>query len=52
MVVISLATCLAVLHALGSVGIGTIAAAVLVGLLLKGITRLFGEKRDRALGKA
>lgn len=49
MVVISLVTCLAVLHSLGSVGIGTVIAAVLVGAELKVITKYFGKARDRIL---
>ncbi len=50
MVVISLTTCLIVLHSLGSVGIGTVIAAVLVGLVLGQITRMWNaykKKRDR-----
>ena len=51
MVAISLITCLIVLKALGSVGIGTIVAAVLVGAFLGLITKIFGEKRDTILLK-
>jgi uncharacterized membrane protein YczE len=51
MVVISLVTCLAVLHSLGSVGIGTVIAAVLVGSVLKIITKYLGTARDRILYK-
>lgn len=51
MVAISLITCLIVLKALGSVGIGTIVAAVLVGAFLGLITKMFGEKRDTILLK-
>jgi uncharacterized membrane protein YczE/CBS domain-containing protein len=51
MVVISLVTCLAVLNQLGSVGVGTVIAAVLVGIELKVITRFFGKARDRILCK-
>ena len=40
MVGISLITCLIVLHSLGSVGIGTVAAAFLVGTELKGIRKI------------
>lgn len=43
-------TCLVMLHALGSVGVGTIAAAVLVGVALKGITKVLGKRRDAWLG--
>lgn len=49
MVVISLITCLLLLRSLGSVGLGTVIAAVLVGVELKFITRYFGETRDRRL---
>ena len=49
MVILSLISCLSVLHNLGSVGIGTIAAAILVGTILGFITRLFGKQRDRLL---
>jgi uncharacterized membrane protein YczE len=52
MVLISLVTCLAVLHALGSVGVGTVISAVLVGTLLKLITRCLGSHRDRILSSA
>ena len=44
MVLISAITCLTVLHTLGSVGIGTIIAAVLVGSLVGVINRTFGKK--------
>ena len=47
MVVISLITCVLLIHSLGSVGLGTIIAAVLVGSSLKLITRIFGPARDR-----
>lgn len=49
MVTISLITCLIAIHSLGSVGIGTIIAAVLVGTELKAITRAWGDKRDHIL---
>lgn len=49
MVIISLICCLVVLGALGSVGIGTIVAAILVGSFLGIITKLFGDNRDRLL---
>lgn len=52
MVTISLVTCLVALHSLGSVGIGTVAAAVLVGNELKYITRKWGRQRDQILGTA
>ncbi|WP_167957015.1 YczE/YyaS/YitT family protein [Anaerosporobacter faecicola] len=41
MVIISLCTCLLLLHTLGSVGIGTILAAVLVGTEIKVIHRIW-----------
>lgn len=50
MVAVSLVTCLVMLHALGSVGVGTVAAAVLVGVALKGITKVLGKQRDAWLG--
>ena len=49
MVVISLITCLICLHSLGSVGIGTIVAAVPVGTELRWITRKCCTRRDRIL---
>ena len=52
MVAVSLATCLLVLHAPGSVGIGTVVAAVLVGSELRWITKKCGRKRDAILGMA
>lgn len=51
MVLVSAVTCLTALHSLGSVGIGTIIAAVLVGTLVGIINRAFGRQRDRLLGK-
>jgi uncharacterized membrane protein YczE len=49
MVAISLLLCLIFLQALGSIGIGTVLAAVLVGFELKLITKRFGKARDRIL---
>lgn len=49
MVIISLCACLLILHRLGSVGIGTAVAAVLVGSILGVINKMFGEQRDRVL---
>jgi uncharacterized membrane protein YczE len=49
MVIISLSTCLILLRKLGSVGIGTVIAAVLVGTILGIITKLFGKYRDAFL---
>lgn len=48
-VLISLIACLVVLHSLGSVGIGTVMAAVLVGAVLNIITKKFGAWRDEFL---
>ena len=50
-VCLSLAICLVFLHSLGSVGIGTVIAAVLVGVELEMITKRFGAWRDRLLGR-
>ncbi len=49
MVLISLVACLIVLKAFGSVGVGTVVAAVLVGAILGVINRKFGEQRDMLL---
>ena len=49
MMVVSLVTCLIVLHSLGSVGIGTVIAAVLVGSELKVLNKFFGAARARVL---
>jgi cytidylate kinase len=49
MVLISLTTCLFFTHSPGSVGIGTIIAAVLVGTILGQLNRGFGGWRDRLL---
>lgn len=51
MVFVSAVTCLAILHNLGSVGIGTVIAAVLVGTVVGIITKAFGKQRDKLLGK-
>lgn len=50
MVVVSLISCLLVLHRLGSVGVGTIAAAFLVGIFVGIINRHFGAWRDQIMG--
>ncbi|MCD8327295.1 MAG: DUF6198 family protein [Lachnospiraceae bacterium] len=50
MVSISLIVCLIAIHSLGSVGIGTVMAAFLVGFILGKITKKFGAWRDRLLG--
>ncbi len=49
MMVVSLVTCLLVLHSLGSVGVGTVIAAVLVGSELKVLNKFFGAARTRIL---
>lgn len=49
MVTASLIICLIALHGLGSVGIGTIIAAILVGMILGIITKRFGQWRDAFL---
>ena len=49
MVAISLICCFAFLHSLGSVGAGTIIAALLVGTVLGGFTKRLGAQRDRWL---
>ena len=51
MVLVSAVTCLSLLHSLGSVGAGTIIAAVLVGTLVGIINKAFGKQRDKLLGK-
>lgn len=52
MVVVSLTVCLLVLHTLGSVGVGTVTAAILVGVILGKINKRFGAKRDNLMGIA
>ncbi|MCD8241502.1 MAG: DUF6198 family protein [Lachnospiraceae bacterium] len=49
MVLISLTVCLIAIHSMGSVGIGTIIAALLVGFHLGKITKRFGAWRDKLL---
>lgn len=49
MVVISLVTCIIALHSFGSVGVGTIISAVLVGTVLGFINKKFGFWRDNLL---
>lgn len=51
MVLVSAITCLTLLHSLGSVGIGTVVAAILVGMIVGIINRAFGKQRDQLLGK-
>lgn len=50
MVTVSLVVCLIALHAPGSVGVGTVVAAVLVGAVLGRFNKYFGDKRDALLG--
>ena len=47
--VISLCICLVTIGGLGSVGAGTVISAVLTGIVLGVITKIFGEKRDKLL---
>ncbi|MGN1031243.1 MAG: YitT family protein [Butyricicoccaceae bacterium] len=49
MVAISLVTCLVALHSFGSVGIGTVIAAVLVGAVHGQFVKAFGGRRDALL---
>ena len=51
MVVISVITCLICIHSLGSVGVGTVIAAFLVGFNLGRVNKAFGARRDKLLGK-
>lgn len=50
MVIISLITCLCMIKSFGSVGVGTIIAAVLVGTILGMISKKYGSWRDQFLG--
>lgn len=50
MVGLSLIACLIALHSFGSVGVGTVIAAFLVGTILGQINKYFGAWRDRLLG--
>ena len=50
MVVISFVTCLIFTHSPGSVGIGTVVAAVLVGTEVKVMTKYWGQARNDLLG--
>lgn len=49
MVSVSLISSIVVLKAFGSVGMGTVVAAVLVGMVLGVVTKAFGAKRDYLL---
>lgn len=46
---ISLVVCLITVHGMGSVGAGTIVSAVMTGVVLKILNKLFEEKRDRLI---
>ncbi len=46
MVVVSLVTCLIVLHTLGSVGIGTVIASLLVGIVIGQIKKLWTKRSN------
>lgn len=46
---ISLCVCIAAVGNMGSVGAGTVVSAVLTGIALGIITKLFGKKRDKLL---
>lgn len=46
MVAVSLTACMIVLKKFGSVGIGTVIAAVPVGAVIGVLNNLYGEKRD------
>lgn len=50
MVTVSMITCLLVIHSLGSVGIGTVISAVIIGYEIKLMTKFFGKQRDELLG--
>lgn len=50
MVTVSLVTCIFLLHGMGSVGAGTIMAAILVGINLGVLNKFFGAWRDSLLG--
>ena len=49
MVAFSLTACMIVLKKIGSVGIGTVIAAVLVGAVIGVLNNLYGENRDLLL---
>ena len=51
MVIVSVITCLLCIHSFGSVGVGTVIVAFLVGFNLGRINKAFGAKRDKLLGK-
>lgn len=51
MVIVSMVTCLTLLGGLGSVGFGTVIAAILVGMMVGVFNRAFGKQRDRLLNR-
>ncbi len=51
MVIVSMVTCLTLLGGLGSVGVGTVIAAILVGMMVGVLNRAFGKQRDRLLNR-
>ena len=51
LVLVSVLTCLTCLHGLGSVGAGTVIAAVLVGTLVGVLNRAFGKRRNAIMGR-
>lgn len=51
MVLVSLGACALLLHSFGSVGIGTVIAAFLVGIVLGFVNRHFGNWRDDLLSR-
>lgn len=50
MVAISLITCLIALHAPGSIGIGTVVSAILIGNEVKVLGKFFGKAVNQAMG--
>lgn len=46
MVIISLVTCLIVLHTMGSVGVGTVIAALLVGVVIGWIKKFWAKRSN------
>ena len=46
MVIVSLVTCLIVLHTLGSVGVGTVIASLMVGMVLGWIKKLWAKRTN------
>lgn len=51
MVLVSLAVCLIALRKPGAVGVGTVVAAVIVGIILGRFNHFLGAKKDKLLGK-